>query len=115
MTDRKTMRDRIIQLPQCRGEGFAEGALRVRPGYVLMLALLLAASLSAAAGSAVAVADPGAQLFGWGANDFGQLGDGGSGAATPREVAGVNHVLMVASGDNYTLALRRAVRRGHGE
>jgi hypothetical protein len=49
------------------------------------------------------------QVVCWGANDFGQLGDGNSGSSRsqPRDVAEVSDAVSIAAGEEHTCAVRR--------
>jgi alpha-tubulin suppressor-like RCC1 family protein len=78
----------------------------------LTLALCLvtapaAASTLAAGGSHTVVVTPDGNVWTWGANGSGQLGDGTtSGKTTPTQVTSMTDVIAVAAGTSHTLVLR---------
>ncbi|MFJ9827650.1 hypothetical protein ACIRSU_25300 [Streptomyces sp. NPDC101160] len=64
-------------------------------------------AVDAGAGHGVALRDDGT-VWTWGANQYGQLGDGTTDArTTPARVSSLTDVTAIAAGDNHTLALTR--------
>jgi alpha-tubulin suppressor-like RCC1 family protein len=75
----------------------------------LVLLLVFAAPAQAgvlAGGYSHTLAVDGGKVLAWGDNSFGQLGDGGSTAASyAQEVFGLTNIISVAAGDGFSLAL----------
>lgn len=68
--------------------------------------LPLIASIAGGGSHAFAVATNG-QVLAWGANDFGELGDGAKPlSSTPEKVGGVSSIIGIAAGGTHTLALK---------
>ena len=66
-----------------------------------------AASTLAAGGSHTVVVTPDGNVWAWGANSSGQLGDGTTSAkTTPTQITSMTDVIAVAAGASHTLALR---------
>jgi YD repeat-containing protein len=74
---------------------------------VSLMTVPAAASTLAAGGSHTVVVTPDGNVWAWGANGNGQLGDGTTtGKTTPTQSTSMTDVIAVAAGASHTLALR---------
>jgi alpha-tubulin suppressor-like RCC1 family protein len=94
------------------GDGAGGPGDRATPSQVVGLGGVTA--ISAGNGHSLALKADGT-VWSWGANDFGQLGNGDSGSpfnlddadlATPVQVVGLSSVTAIAAGDSHSLALK---------
>ena len=83
------------------------GDTAVHPEWVAVPELDSVVAIAAGAGHSVALRQDGS-VWTWGANEYGQSGDGSLWARyRPERVQGLHDVVAVAAGVQYTLALRR--------
>ena len=88
-----TNRSTPVQVEGPAGAGYLTGITAIAAGGVHSMAL-----------------KPDGTVWGWGLNDYGQLGDGTTtNSPTPVQVSGLFAVIGIAAGDHYCLALNQPV------